>query len=213
MSAIVVFGAGGRAGRAVVTEARGRGHRVTAVVRDPARYAELAGDGVRVAAGDVTDRAVVADLVAGHDAVVSMAAVYGAGTDPGAFFVDSARALLAGVTRAGIGRLVVGGLGGLLPDETGARALDTMDLPAEAREFCLAHASGLDVFTAEGAAVDWLYISPVGDFDHDGARAGGYRVGDRVDMANRVSYPDFAIAVLDEIDTPGHHRVHLGVLA
>ncbi|MCP2168837.1 NAD(P)-dependent oxidoreductase [Goodfellowiella coeruleoviolacea] len=212
MSGIVVFGAGGRAGRQVVAEARGRGHQVTAVVRDPAKYAELAGAGVRVEAGDVTDGAAVADLVAGHDAVVSMAAVYGPGTNPPAFFVDSTRALLAGVARAGIGRLVVGGLGALLPDDTGTRFVDAMDLPAEAREFCLAHAAGLDVLRAEGDAVDWLYLSPCGDFDHDGARTGGYRVGERADMANRISYADFAIAVLDEVDTPQHHRTHLGVL-
>ena len=48
MGEIVVFGAGGRAGRAAVAEARGRGHHVTAVVRDPAKYGDLGAEGVRV---------------------------------------------------------------------------------------------------------------------------------------------------------------------
>ncbi|WP_219510136.1 NAD(P)H-binding protein, partial [Nonomuraea ceibae] len=60
MSKYVIFGAGGRAGRQAVAEARGRGHQVTAVVRDPSRYTGPADDGVRVAAGDVTDAAAVA---------------------------------------------------------------------------------------------------------------------------------------------------------
>ncbi|GAB3568412.1 hypothetical protein GCM10027445_18440 [Amycolatopsis endophytica] len=91
MSAIVVFGAGGRAGRQAVAEAARRGHEVTAAVRDPSRHA--APDGVRSVAGDVTDPASAAALAKGRDAVVSAAAVYGAGTDPHAFFTASSRAL------------------------------------------------------------------------------------------------------------------------
>lgn len=41
MSKIVIFGAGGRAGRHAVAEAVARGHHVTAVVRDPARHQHL----------------------------------------------------------------------------------------------------------------------------------------------------------------------------
>ena len=57
MSRIVVFGAGGRAGTRAVAEAAGRGHEVTAVVRDPGKYADLGGDRVAVVAGDVAMRA------------------------------------------------------------------------------------------------------------------------------------------------------------
>jgi uncharacterized protein len=55
MTKIVVFGAGGRAGRAAVGEARRRGHQVTAVVRDPAEHGDLTIDGMHLVAGDVTD--------------------------------------------------------------------------------------------------------------------------------------------------------------
>ncbi|MEV4215444.1 NAD(P)H-binding protein [Micromonospora sp. NPDC049662] len=63
---IVIFGAGGRAGRRAVAEARRRGHRVTAVVRDPAAHGDL-GE-AHVVAGDVTDAASVARAAAGQDA-------------------------------------------------------------------------------------------------------------------------------------------------
>lgn len=58
--------------------------------------------------------------------------------------------------------------------------------------------------------LDWLVISPAGDFDHDGARTGRYRRA-AADATSRISYADFAIALLDKIDTPKRHHVHLGV--
>ncbi|MFD6812102.1 NAD(P)H-binding protein, partial [Streptomyces anthocyanicus] len=67
---IIVFGAGGRVGRAAVAEAVARGHRVTAVVRDPARHPGLEAPGVTVVRGDVTDPESVAALAAGHDAAL-----------------------------------------------------------------------------------------------------------------------------------------------
>src|SRR5450759_2111384 len=110
MSKIVIFGAGGRAGRQAVAEARRRRHEVTAVVRDLSRHNGLADSGARVAAGDVTDVADVAALAAGHDAAIHAAAVYGAGTDPDAFFNGAAHALVNGLRQAGVDRLVAVGL-------------------------------------------------------------------------------------------------------
>jgi uncharacterized protein len=61
--------------------------------------------------------------------------------------------------------------------------------------------------------LDWLYASPAGDFGHEGSPTGRYRVHERGDAASRVTSADFAIALLDEIDTPRHHREHLAVAA
>ncbi|MDT0444959.1 NAD(P)-dependent oxidoreductase [Streptomyces johnsoniae] len=211
MGTIVVFGAGGRAGRRAVAEARARGHEVTAVVRDPARYGGPADGSVRVVAGDAADAASVAAVVPGHDAVVSAAAVYGEGTRPDVFFPASAHALLAGARGAGVGRLVVVGLSALLPDAAGVPLLSA--IPEEHRPFCLAHGAGLEVLRSAGGDVDWLYVSPAGDFDHEGGRGGTYRVVAAGDMATRISYQDFAVALLDEVESPAHHRMHLAVTA
>ena len=64
---IIVFGAGGRAGKAIVAESVRRGHAVVCVVRDPARHPGLAalGDEVTVVAGDLTDAAAIAAVTAG----------------------------------------------------------------------------------------------------------------------------------------------------
>jgi hypothetical protein len=209
MSRIVIFGAGGRAGRQAVAEARRRGHEVTAVVRDPSRYSGLADGGVRIAAGDVTNVKDVAALAAGHDAGINAAAVYGEGTDPHAFFTTAAHALVDGLRQAEVDRLVAVGLSVLLPGPDGAPLLDA--LPAEVRPFCLAHAAGLEVLHAEGAALEWVYVSPAGDFDHEGERTGHYGIREHGDAAARISYADFALALLDEAETPQHHHRHLAV--
>ncbi|GGM29545.1 MULTISPECIES: hypothetical protein [Micromonospora] len=57
---------------------------------------------------------------------------------------------------------------------------------------------------------DWLIVSPSGDFDHGGPRTGRYLVAP-ADAASRISYADLAVAVVDEIEAPVHHRTHLGV--
>ncbi|WP_020574819.1 NAD(P)-dependent oxidoreductase [Actinopolymorpha alba] len=212
---VVVFGAGGRAGRRVVTEAQARGHQVTAVVRDPAKYPHLSATGVTVVAGDVTDPASVAAAADGHDAAVSTVADLEVPAD--AFYVSATNALLAGLPRAGVGRLLVIGISVTLETEPGVRVLDGPDFPPEYLPFCLGHAAGLETLRAATTTLDWLVISPAGDFDHDGTRAGRYTLAGApvltIDEAasNRITYDDFAIAVLDEIDTPTHHRTQLAV--
>ena len=222
---VVVFGAGGRAGRAAVDEARRRGFRVAAVVRDPSRYQGLGDDGVDVLAGDVTDPASVAALAAGRGAAIHAAAVYGEGTDPDAFFTAAAHALVDGLGAAGVRRLVAIGLSTLVPGADGVRPMDAAAFPAEYRPFSLAHAAGLDVLRTRSEAgdgagtptLDWVSLAPAGDFDHEheDARGGRYSFRPHGDPSARISYADFAIALLDEIDpsagvTP-HHRVQVAV--
>jgi putative NADH-flavin reductase len=211
MGSFVIFGAGGRAGKQAVAEARRRGHQVTAVVRDPSRYGGLADGGVRITAGDVTDAADVAALATGHDAAINTAAVYGAGTDPKAFFTSAAHALIKGLRQAGVNRLVTVGLASLLPGPDGTRLLDMPGFPAEFRPFCLAHAAGLEALRVVGGTLDWVYVSPAGDFDHEGERTGHYEIRAHGDATARISYADFALVLLDEAETPRHHRSHLAV--
>jgi len=70
MERVLVAGASGRLGRHVVEELRGRGFRVRALSRNPARLAALADEAVR---GDLLDPASLAAACAGVDAVFSCA--------------------------------------------------------------------------------------------------------------------------------------------
>jgi len=202
---IVVFGAGGRAGLQAVAEARRRGHQVTAVVRDPASHSDLSD--VRVVAGDVTDPVSVEHAAAGHDAAIS--AAVDLSVPPHDFFTTSARALTTGLAKAGVPRLVVVGLASIMPGASGAPLMDEPGYPNEYRSFYLGHAAGLDELRTRD--LDWAYVAPAGDFNHDGTRTGRYLVADHGDSASRITYADFAIALLDEIDAPSHHRAAISV--
>ncbi|MFJ8444237.1 NAD(P)-dependent oxidoreductase [Kitasatospora griseola] len=206
MYRIIIFGAGGRAGRAAVAEAVRRGHHVTAVVRKPGAYPDLTG--LRVVAGDATDADSVAELAAGHDAAVM--AAYDAGARPDAFFAAAAHALVEGLARAGVGRLITLGLAATLELAPGTPLMDAPGFPQEYRPFALAHAAGSAVYRAADTVLDWLIVGPAGDFDHTAAPIGRYAVT-AGDVAARVTHADFARALLDEIDTPRHHRTQLGI--
>ncbi|MFD5076746.1 NAD(P)-dependent oxidoreductase [Streptomyces sp. NPDC058371] len=226
MAGIVVFGAGGRAGRAVTDEARRRGHRVTAVVRDPGRYPEPGADGVTVARGDVTDPGAVAEVVGGHAAAVHAVSPF-SGPEQGfdsldpEFFVKAADALLGGLAGAGVGRLVAVGLFAHLVGADGRAVMDDpAAFPAEIRPFALAHAAGLRRLREAterggeaGAGVDWVMLTPPARLEVGAPRTGRYRLGgERAPDADAwLSYADLAVAVLDEIETPTLHRTRVSV--
>ncbi|MFG2979822.1 NAD(P)-dependent oxidoreductase [Streptomyces sp. NPDC048258] len=191
---LIVFGAGGRVGRAVVAEARARGYAVTEAGR---------------ADGNVTSAADVARLAAGHDAAV--VTVYDPQAAPGVFFPATARAMAAGLARAGVARLVSVGLASVLATESGAALMDTPGYPQEWREFYLGHGAGTDALRAAApAGLDWAVLSPAGDFGGDGPQAGRYVFGP-ADAASRITHADFARAVVDEATAPTRHAVHAGV--
>lgn len=162
MSAVAVFGAGGRLGRLVVAEAVVRGHKVTAVVRDPARYGDLAAaPGVSVEAGDVRDAERVAEIAARHDVVV--ASVYSPGIPAADLYPAAARALVTGVGSAA--RLIVVGVASTREVAPGVLLLDTPGFPPEGRDFSLARVAELDVLRAVDPAVDWLLLMPPLEID------------------------------------------------
>ncbi|MER5322650.1 NAD(P)-dependent oxidoreductase [Streptosporangium roseum] len=215
MSKIVIFGAGGRAGRRTVAEAVARGHRVTAVVRDPAGYEGPAGDEVTLVAGDVTRADSVAAVAAGHDAAISAAARLDVPAEE--FYVGAAHALLDGLAQAGVGRLVVVGIGTLLETAPGVRVMDAPGFPVEARDFSLGHAAELDVLRAADTGIDWLMVTPPPTLlDDEAARTGRYRAGGEQvlpggEEAGLLSYADLAVALVDEIENPKHHRTQVAV--
>jgi len=89
-----------------------------------------------------------------------------------------------------------------------------MDLPPEPMEM-----GGIpDVLAAGPAESDWLFVSPALGFGAHvpGERLGRYRVGGVVaqfdaDGVSAISGADFALAVVDEIESPSHRRAHIGV--
>ncbi|MFD8594849.1 NAD(P)-dependent oxidoreductase [Kitasatospora sp. NPDC059646] len=211
MGRVVVFGAGGRVGRAAVAEAVRRGHRVTAVVRAPDKYPELAGrSGVTAVRGDATDPDAVARAAAGHDAAVNASVRLDVPSE--AYFTAAARALTEGLRRAGVGRLLVLGIATTLETAPGVRLMDDPAFPEQYRTFSQGHVAEFELLTAEAGELDWLMVVPPMDLTPDAPATGGYvsAVG-AVTGTGRISHADLAVALLDEIDTPKHHAVQLAV--
>ncbi|WP_434590804.1 NAD(P)-dependent oxidoreductase [Streptomyces sp. A5-4] len=204
---ITVFGAAGNLGSRVVAEALSRGHEVTAVVRDPARFREL--DAAATAkAGDAADAEDVAALSAGQDLVITATR-----PAPGreGELRSTTEALLAGVARSGVRLLVVGGAGSLtLPGADGATVIEGPGFPASWRPIALACNEQLEVVRAAAPGVDWVYLSPAALLE-PGERTGAYRLGADellVDAEGNsaISMEDLAVVLLDEAERPKHHR-------
>ncbi|WP_431677766.1 NAD(P)-dependent oxidoreductase [Kitasatospora sp. KL5] len=205
MARIAVFGANGSIGRCIATEALSRGHRVTAAVRDPARYQGLSPE---VARGDVLHAEDVARIAEGQDVLVS---AVGGGDGPGArrLIEPAARALVAGLRALGSAapRLIVVGGAGSLETAPGVCVWDTPGLPADVQQMMHAHGEAL-AYLRTVADLHWTVLSPAADLV-PGERTGSYRTDtDRllVDAEGRsaISIPDFAVAVVDEIEQPAH---------
>ncbi|WP_079063106.1 NAD(P)-dependent oxidoreductase [Streptacidiphilus griseoplanus] len=211
MKKIVIFGAGGRVGRAAVAEAVRRGHTVTAVVRDPDRYAELgAQEGVTAVRGDATDAGSVAVVAAGHDAAVNASVRLDVPAEQ--YFTATARALVDGLGRAGVRRLLVLGVATTLETSPGVRMMDDPQFPEEYRLFSQGHVAEFELLRATAAELDWLMVVPPLDLDAGAEDTGHYRsaVGEVVGQG-RISHADLAVALLDEIETPRHHGVQWAV--
>jgi putative NADH-flavin reductase len=215
MSKIVIFGAGGRGGRRAVTEAVSRGHQVTAAVRDPRRHADLAGDNVTLIAADVTVADDVAKAADGHDAAIS--SIYRADLPSQVYYPAAAHALIDGLGRAGVARLVVVGVGSALEIAPGVAFHDQPDWPSEHREFSLGHTAELEVLRTSGDGLDWVVIAPPpAMIDEHADRTGEYRTGDhrvlpRAEDAGPFSYADLAVALIDEIERPKHSRAMVAI--
>jgi putative NADH-flavin reductase len=191
MTTIVVFGAGGRAGRRVIEEAGRRGLEATAVVRDPHRHPEVAG----AVAGDATSAELVERVAKGHDVAIS--AVYSADLDP-ARYAGAMRELLTGLERAGVRRLLLISIGTALAGADGVRAFERPDFPAEWRPFSQARADELAVLERYTGPVDWVVFAPSTVLTEE-------------EQEGTLSYHGLAAALLDEVMQERHHRAQLGM--
>ena len=207
---IALFGASGTIGRRILQEALARGHKITAIVRDPSRL-DLSHERLAVEKGDVLDPASVAASVAGHDVVIS---AIGPGRNGAPrVIVDAAHALIEGLTRAGVRRLMVVGGAGSLEIAPGLQVVDSPNFPAQIKPTALAHRDALGVYRA--ANLDWTYISPAATIA-PGERTGRYRTGSDQLLKDekgesRISAEDYAVAFLDEVEQPRFVRKRMAV--
>lgn len=212
---IVLFGATGHVGQRIAAEALRRGHAVVGVVRDPDAV-PTSERRVPLEKGDATDAERIAALVGGADAVVSAISPRPNARGLAApLLVANARALIAGLRAAGVQRVLYVGGAGSLEVAPGQALLDQPGFPeiykAEARE----GRDALVVWRTEATGLDWTYLSPAAEIG-PGERRGAYRTtidAFLTDAAGRsfISFEDYAVAVLDELERPQHVGRRFGV--
>lgn len=199
---IAVIGASGKAGSLIAAEAKKRGHEVTAIVR-PASEAVVSGK-YPVIAKDLFDLA-AADL-GGFDAVVNAF-----GSDPGFEYkhIEGARHLISVFEQLPEVRILfVGGAGSLWKDES-REHLVMEDIPPMFRSIPVNQKMALDEIRKSSA--NWTFFSPAATFDYMGLRTGKYELGTEYQIKNKVgasyiSYADYAVAMVDEIENNAHPR-------
>jgi putative NADH-flavin reductase len=198
---IALIGGTGFVGSVVLEELLSRGHTVTALARDPARYRPR--DRLTVVRADALDAAQVAQVVRGRDAVIS---AYNPGwNEPEihALFLRGTRAIIDGVKQAGLKRLLIVGGAGSLFVAPGVQLVDTAGFPAEYKEGALAAREALNLIRAEDG-LDWTFVSPPA-FLAPGERSGNFRIGGDAlpmdgDKPAGISVADLAVAIVDEIE-------------
>jgi putative NADH-flavin reductase len=200
---ILLFGAGGVIGSAIALEAIRRGHEVTGAC--PSGLIPDGVEGMSVMVGDATDPASVAALAPGHDAVVSAIGPRRGTDDDVAILLDAVSALVHGLRKAGVYRLIIVGHAGSLFVAPGRQLLNQAEFPPESRPIAMAH-SQVQAYLEWADDLDWTYLCPPASLE-PGDRVGHYRVGGErllVDAAgvSRITIPDFAAAFADELEQP-----------
>ena len=197
---LAVIAANGQAGKAIVEEAIKRGHEVTAIVRS-----ENKSQAQSVILKDLFD--LTKDDLIGFDAVVSAFGAHTPDTLPlHSKSIDLFDQLLAGISTR---LIIVGGAGSLYIDETKTtRLLDTPDFPEEFKPLAKAQADELDLLRTKNN-LNWTFVSPAADFIPDGEKTGHYILAGEIFTTNgkgisQISYADYAIGLVDELEK-GHH--------
>lgn len=201
---LAIIGASGFVGSALVEESLNRGHAVTAIVRHPEKIT-VTNPSLTVKQGDIQDGDTVAELVAGHDAVIS---AFNAGwANPNLYedFLKGSETIEKGTEAAGVKRLLVIGGAGSLEAAPGVQLVDTPQFPADWKAGATAARDYLNVLR-KNTTLDWTFVSPAINLA-PGERTGKFRLGTEQPVFNEegestISVTDLAVAVLNEIEKP-----------
>src|SRR5215467_11960777 len=204
---IVLIGATGFVGAAILQEALNRGHQVTAIVREPEKL--QADSKLRAQNGDVYKEDEVARFVAGHDAVISAFNPGWSNPDIYNLMLKGTRAIIDGAKKAGVKQLLFVGGSGSLEVKPGVQGVDLPGFPAQYKQGALATRDALKLLRQE-TALDWSVLSPSADL-FPGERTGRFRLETNQLLRDakgesRISLQDFAMAMIDEVEKPNHIR-------
>jgi uncharacterized protein len=214
---IGIIGATGRIGQRILNEAVSRGHHVTAFTSDSSKIPADKGKAAWKTV-NALDANSLSEAMKGLDVLISsfgpsMADRENLATNAKNIAVVAARLLEAGAKNPSTRLLIVGGAGSL-EVAPGKTVIDAGLIPAEWLAIPIAHKDALDVFKAN-KNVNWSFFSPAAMIN-PGERTGKFRLGgDQLIVGengkSEISMEDYAVAMLDEAETPNHIRTRFTI--
>ena len=209
MANVLLIGATGFVGSAVLNELVSRGHKVTAVVRNIEKVAKS--ELVDAVKEDVANVDAIAKLAEGKDAIISAYNPGWTNPDIAALISENYPKILSAAKKSGVERLLIVGGAGTLFCAPGLRVVDSGAIPAE----IMGGVRPLGDFYLNTLmnenGIDWVFFSPAGVFDQEGKKTGNYRLGKDdliVDAEgnSHISVQDYADAMVNELEKPAHHK-------
>ena len=209
MANVLLIGATGFVGSAVLNELVERGHNVTAVVRNVEKIAK--NDLVTAVKEDVANVEAIAKLAEGKDAIISAYNPGWMNPEIATLIIENYPKILEAAKKSGVERLLIVGGAGTLFCAPGLRVVDSGAIPAE----IMGGVRPLGDFYLNTLMnendIDWVFFSPAGVFDQEGKKTGNYRLGKDdliVDAEgnSHISVQDYADAMVNELEKPAHHK-------
>lgn len=208
MKSVVLIGASGFLGTAILNELLSRGHKVTAVVRNPEKI-NVSNSNLRIVKADVSDTDAMTEACKDKDAIIS---AYNPGWANPDIYEETLRnypLILEAAKRSGAKRLLCVGGAGTLFCAPGLRVVDSGAIP----DAIMGGVKSLGEFYLNTLMnekdIDWIFFSPAGTLE-PGKRTGKFRLGKDeliVDEngISHISVEDYAVAMVDELENPKHH--------
>lgn len=207
---VLLIGATGFVGSAILRELVNRGHKVTAVARNTDKV--MKDDNVTAVKADVADVDEIAKLAEGKDAVISAYNPGWANPDIKHLIETNYPKILEAAKKGGVRRLLIVGGAGTLFVKPGLRVVDSGAIPEAIMDGVRPLGNFyLDTLTKEND-IDWVFLSPAGTFDEKGERTGIFRLGkddlivDPKTGTSHISVEDYAVAMVDELEKEQHHK-------
>lgn len=201
---IALIGASGFIGSALRDEALARGHQVKALVTRPERLDVH--ENLHVEKSDALDSASLTEQLRGADVVLSAFSGH-AQDDVYGYYLRGFDSILAASRAAGVPRLLVVGGAGSLEVSPGHLLIDSEHFPIEYKPTAEGAKIALERLRAQNDQA-WTMLSPAADI-FPGERTGNFRLGgdallSDAESHSRISVQDYAVAMLDELETPRH---------
>ena len=206
---VVLIGASGFVGTAILNELLNRGNKVTAIVRNPDKIS-ISNSNLSIVKADVSDVETIAKVCEGKDAIIS---AYNPGwTNPNIYeeTLKNYPLILQAAKQSGVKRLLIVGGAGTLFCAPGLRVVDSGAIP----ESIMGGVKSLGEFYLNTLMnehdIDWIFFSPAGTLE-PGERTGKFRLGKDdlivdADGKSHISVEDYAVAMVDELEKPAHHQ-------